>query len=111
MNRQRILRQALIARQDEVLGYQINIDNYRLAIDRIDSIYGSDLNMLAFRAELCKRLAVEAAQQNRAILIRDVIKEQVGPPPIAAVIPCWIRDYFRVFFWKREYSNQQPAIR
>ena len=77
-SKQTILASALEARNAEVLGYQINIDNYSLAITKIDTNYTGNEDMLAFRAELAERLAEEKRQQLRCIIIRDVIADQLA---------------------------------
>jgi hypothetical protein len=82
MNQQQILRQALAARNDEVLTYQINIDNYTAAIASIDANYADNANLAQFRADLANRLQVEREQQLRSIVIRDVIAAQVKPLPL-----------------------------
>jgi hypothetical protein len=82
MNQQQILRQALAARNDEVLTYQINIDNYTAAIASIDANYADNANLAQFRADLANRLRVEREQQLRSIVIRDVIAAQVKPLPL-----------------------------
>jgi hypothetical protein len=82
MNQQQILRKALAARNEEVLTYQINIDNYAAAIASIDANYAGNANLAQFRAELANRLRVEQEQQLRSIVIRDVIAAQIKPLPL-----------------------------
>jgi hypothetical protein len=77
MDRETILTEALAGRDAEVMHYQINIDNYTRAIARIDAMRGADKNMLDFRARLADLLASEQREQARAVLLRDVISEQV----------------------------------
>lgn len=77
MTRQEILTQALAARNDELLGYQINIDNYTLAIQEIANRYPDNEDLANFRTELEQRLAEEQRQQLRARIIRDVIAQQL----------------------------------
>lgn len=78
MNKLSILSPALEGRDQELLGYQINIDNYRLAIAKIDAEHADNTDLLAFRDELQTRLDEELRQQARARIIRDVIAEQVA---------------------------------
>lgn len=78
MNRQEVLASALAVRNDEILTYQINIDNYSLAIDKINANHSDDSNLLAFRDELQVRLEHEQFQQARARIIRDVIADQLA---------------------------------
>lgn len=77
MTRTDILTQALEGRDAELLGYQINIDNYRLAIAKIKAEYPDDQDLAVFRRELEERLAEECRQQRRAMVIRDVIADQL----------------------------------
>ena len=78
MNKLSILSPALEGRDQELLTYQINIDNYRLAIAKITSEHADNTDLLAFRDELQTRLDEELRQQARARIIRDVIAEQVA---------------------------------
>jgi hypothetical protein len=78
MNKLSILTPALEGRDQELLTYQINIDNYRLAIAKINADYAGNDDLLAFRDELQARLDEERRQQLRARIIRDVIAEQVA---------------------------------
>ncbi|MFN3261623.1 MAG: hypothetical protein ACE37J_13785 [Pikeienuella sp.] len=81
MTRADILRDALAARIAEVEGYQINIDNYALALAHIDAMAEADRAELAgFREELAQRLAAERHQQKRAAVMLAVIRQQVEAP-------------------------------
>ena len=77
MNKLSILTPALEGRDQELLGYQINIDNYILAIAKINADYASNEDLLAFRDELQTRLDEERRQQLRSQIIRDVIADQL----------------------------------
>jgi len=70
-----ILESALAARQQEVLGYQINIDNYRLAIEHIDA--GRDPDLVEFREQLSSLLVSEIIEQKKAKVILAVIEKQL----------------------------------
>lgn len=77
-NKQQRLIEALAYRISEVEDYQINIDNYTLAIAKIDAQYPTDPDLSGpFKSELQQRLQDEIKQQRRAIVIRDVISDQV----------------------------------
>lgn len=76
MTREEILKSALIDRDQEIMGYQINIDNYRLAIDDINN--SGDEDLFPFRAQLVARLESETLEQKKAKLIRKVIAKQLG---------------------------------
>ena len=78
MTKLSILTPALEGRDQELLGYQINIDNYRLAIAKIQTDHADNDDLQAFRQELEERLSEELRQQARARIIRDVIADQVA---------------------------------
>lgn len=77
MNKTEILTDALKSRNDEVLSYQINIDNYERAIKKIDSNYSDHQAMTEFRARLVDMLDSSKTEQLKAIIIRDVIADQL----------------------------------
>lgn len=74
--RQELLESALKARIQEVTEYQVNIDNYRLAIERI----GNDETMQEFKAILENLLQSSIVECRKAQLMLDVVAEQVNPP-------------------------------
>jgi hypothetical protein len=61
-------------RQREVIEYQVNIDNYRLAIARISD---TDTDMLEFRDHLQSLLDSSIREQKKAQLILDVVAHQL----------------------------------
>lgn len=70
---------ALRHRNSEVESYQVNIDNYTLAITKIEANYADDPDLSGpFKADLQDRLAAEIIQQRRTIVIRDVIEDQIN---------------------------------
>lgn len=74
-----ILANNLAYRNDSIKNYQINIDNYSLAIAKIDADYKDDPDLSGpFKADLQQRLAAEIIQQRREIVIRDVIADQLN---------------------------------
>ena len=77
MNKLSILTPALEGRDQELLGYQINIDNYILAIAKIEQDYPDNEDLAIFKTELQSRLDEERRQQLRCRVIRDVIAEQL----------------------------------
>jgi hypothetical protein len=79
-----ILAPALEGRDAELLGYQVNIDNYVLAIAKIEQDYADNDDLIAFRDDLQTRLDEERRQQLRCQVIRDVIAEQVAQLTIEA---------------------------
>ena len=78
MNIKDTLAQSMTGRTDEVQLYQLNIDNYRLAIEHIDGMSADDKVELAeFRSELEQRLTAELHQQKRAKVMMAVIQKQL----------------------------------
>jgi hypothetical protein len=77
-----ILATNLAARDEEVLGYQINIDNYRLAIAKIAIEHTGDSAldqaMQEFAQQLEESLQQNIIEQRKAIIIRDVIADQLA---------------------------------
>lgn len=79
MNKLDILKPALDARIQEVMGYQINIDNYTMAIEHIDAMSTTDqIELAEFRQKLIDLLATEKLEQKKAKVMLEVIKKQVG---------------------------------
>jgi hypothetical protein len=68
-----ILNAAMTARVKEVTEYQVNIDNFRLAILRI----GDDVEMQDFKTNLQNLLASSLLEQRKAQIMLDVIKSQL----------------------------------
>ncbi len=78
MNKTEILTQALAGRDDEVLGYQVNIDNYRLAIAHIDAMPQRErVELHDFKQQLEALLATERLEQKKAMVMQAVIKQQL----------------------------------
>jgi predicted esterase YcpF (UPF0227 family) len=75
MEKQEILAQALAARQQEIMHYQINIDNYTLAIEHITA--SGDPELDDFKRHLTSLLATEKLEQKKARIIHDVIQQQL----------------------------------
>jgi hypothetical protein len=78
MNKLETLQSALIARQDEILAYQINIDNYARAIVKINAEHAGTPAMVEFRDRLADMLEGHKTEQLKAIIIRDVIADQLN---------------------------------
>ncbi len=68
-----ILTSALNGRKKEVIEYQINIDNYVLAIERI----GDDPDLQEFKARLQDLLVSSRLEQKKAQVMLDVVKQQL----------------------------------
>ncbi len=82
MNKTEILRSAIEQRTQEILEYQINIDNYTLAIEKINKEYTGNTNidqaMIQFRDQLASLLESSIIEQRKAMIIQDVIQKQLG---------------------------------
>lgn len=78
MNKSEILQSALAGRHQEILEYQINIDNYARAIAKIDADYADRLDLADFREHLQSLLTSSRLEQTKSIIIRDVITEQLN---------------------------------
>jgi muramoyltetrapeptide carboxypeptidase LdcA involved in peptidoglycan recycling len=68
-----ILTAALDARIKEVTEYQVNIDNFRLAIEHV----GDDPELQDFKANLSGLLASSILEQRKAQIMLDVIRAQL----------------------------------
>ena len=68
-----ILTAALDARIKEVTEYQVNIDNFRLALVRI----GDDPELQEFKAQIEGLLASSIFEQKKAKIMLDVIQSQL----------------------------------
>jgi len=77
MNKLEILTVALESRNEEVATYQINIDNYTRAIDKIDTEHFDNPAMIEFRDHLVDMLASSKTEQLKAVIIRDVVADQL----------------------------------
>lgn len=77
MNKLETLQSALIAREDEILSYQINIDNYARAIAKINAEHFDNPAMIEFRDRLTEMLESHKTEQLKTIIIRDVIADQL----------------------------------
>jgi uncharacterized transporter YbjL len=77
MDRLETLKGAVEARNDEILGYQINIDNYERAIAKINKEHTDKPEILKFRDQLIDMLESHKTEQLKTIIIRDVIVDQL----------------------------------
>jgi hypothetical protein len=103
-----ILAGALKAREEEVMQYQINIDNYRLAIEEIRSTYpdgatetelnsgpGSAatyedmkrINAILFSMKLGQLLIENELEQDKSKIILNVIRRQLEGQDIKSLVP------------------------
>lgn len=73
--KQEILADALKAREEEVMHYQINIDNYRLAMEKS----AGDPDLAEFVSRLNELLTSSILEQKKAKIMLEVIREQIEP--------------------------------
>lgn len=77
MNKLETLNAALEGRNDEILNYQVNIDNYERAIAKIDAEHTDKPAIVEFREQLANLLESSKTEQLKSIIIRDVIADQI----------------------------------
>ena len=76
--RKEILAMSLEGREQEVMTYQINIDNYALALEEIGNLPPDERNeLLDFAEQLRSLLTSEKLEQKKAKIMLAVIKKQV----------------------------------
>lgn len=68
----------LEARDNEIAEYQLNINNFKRAILKIDAEYTDNKDMLEFKEHLQKLLADNQREQLKSIIMRDVIADQIA---------------------------------
>lgn len=78
MNKLETLKSNLVSRNTEVENYQINIDNFDRAIAKINADYSDNTDMIEFRDHISNILKSNKKEQLKAIIIRDVIAEQIS---------------------------------
>jgi hypothetical protein len=78
MNKLETLKSAFEGRNDEIENYQINIDNYARAIDKINTEHADNAAIIEFRDNLTNLLTTSKIEQLKAIIIRDVIADQLA---------------------------------
>ena len=77
--REEILKSSLGARIQEVMHYQINIDNYCIALEEISKMSDDDRAMLSgFADQLRTLMASEKLEQKKAQIMLTVLQKQVG---------------------------------
>ena len=76
--REEILQMSLDGRVQEVMHYQINIDNYTIALSEIAKLSPEDQAELSeFAGQLRSLLASEKLEQKKANIMLAVIRQQV----------------------------------
>jgi len=77
--REEILQTNLDARKQEVMHYQINIDNYTLALANIGAMAADERSeLLGFADQLTGLLASERMEQSKAKVMLEVLRQQLG---------------------------------
>jgi hypothetical protein len=77
-SREEILKTSLEARESEVMHYQINIDNYTIALQEIEMLSVDDrAELSAFAEQLRNLLTSEKLEQKKAKIMLAVIKKQM----------------------------------
>ena len=77
--REEILQTNLDARKQEVMHYQINIDNYTLALANIAAMAADERSeLLGFVDQLTGLLASERMEQKKAKVMLEVLRQQLG---------------------------------
>jgi hypothetical protein len=77
--REEILASALEAREQEIMHYQINIDNYTLALEEISQLSVDErAELSAFAEQLRTLLTSEKLEQKKAKIMYSVVKKQVN---------------------------------
>jgi len=77
--REEILAASLDARIQEVMHYQINIDNYAIALEEIGNLTPDErAELSAFTSQLRDLLTSEKLEQKKAKIMLAVIQKQLG---------------------------------
>lgn len=78
MTREEILATSLTAREQEVMHYQINIDNYTIALDEISKMPPDErAEMATFATQLSELLTSEKLEQKKAKIMLAVVQRQI----------------------------------
>lgn len=72
-----ILRAAADGRRAEVMNYQINIDNFRLAIAKIEAEHSGKPELVVFADQLRSLLASSEVEQLKERIMLEVIEQQL----------------------------------
>jgi hypothetical protein len=72
-----ILSQGAEHRRREVMHYQINIDNYRLALTEIEKNHKDDPDMAEFASNLRELLSSSLREQRKEQILLTVIEKQL----------------------------------
>jgi hypothetical protein len=76
--REEILAMSLTAREQEIMHYQINIDNYTIALEEIGNLSPQErAELSSFTNQLAELLASEKLEQKKAKIMLTVIQRQI----------------------------------
>lgn len=76
--REEILKSSLNARVQEIMHYQINIDNYTIALEKISNLPDDErIEMSGFAEQLSALLSSEKMEQKKSKIMLAVIQQQV----------------------------------
>lgn len=78
MNKKEILQQNYEHRLQEIENYQINIDNYTMALEEIELNHKNELGMEQFKEQITSLLISEKIEQRKALVMRNVLLKQIG---------------------------------
>ena len=78
MDKKTFFSEILEQRTKDIEMYQINIDNYQRAIDKIDNLHSEKEGMSEFREQLIELLKTTKIEQLKEIIMRDVIQDQLN---------------------------------
>lgn len=74
-----ILTSALEAREQEIMHYQINVDNYTIALEKISELSADERAELSgFTEQLRSLLASEKVEQKKAKIMLAVMQHQLA---------------------------------
>lgn len=73
-----ILRGAAQSRLMEVMNYQINIDNFRLAIEKIEKEHTDKPHLVAFAGHLRNLMQSNIEEQDKERVMLEVIEQQLA---------------------------------
>lgn len=77
--REEILKLTLKGREQEIMHYQLNIDNYTLALEELGSLPADERSELAgFTEQLSSLLLSEKLEQKKSKIMLKVIQRQLG---------------------------------
>ena len=72
----KLITESINAREQEVSGYQFNIDNYALALKKIEE--SGDLELEPFKKQLEGLIKTERYEQKKAKIMLEVMKDRIG---------------------------------